>query len=79
MTSVILQRIQHRTDEIISEAQAGFRAGSSTVDQLFTLRCLAETYSEFSRYLYVCYVDFQKALNSVYRIGLWPVMRFLDY
>ena len=56
MTSVILQRIRRRTEEILSEAQAGFRAGS-TIDQLFTLRRLAETYSEFSRYLYVYYVS----------------------
>jgi len=58
MTNVILERIQQRTDEILSEALAGFRAGRSTIDQLFTLRHAAETYSEFSRYLYVCYVDF---------------------
>jgi len=83
MTSVILQRIRQRTDEILSEAQAGFRAGRSTVDQLqlFTLRGLAETYSEFSirSTPYVCYVDFQKVFNSVWRIGLWRVTRFLGY
>ena len=74
---MILQR--KRTKEILREAQAGFRAGRSTIDQLFTLRRLAESYSEFSRYLYVCYVDFQKAFDSVWRIGLWRAMRFLGY
>ena len=73
MTSVILQRIRQRTEQILS-AQAGFRAGRSTIDQLFTLRRLAETYSEF-----VCYVDFQKAFDSVWRIGLWRVMRLVGY
>jgi len=43
MTTVILQRIKKRTEEILSEAQAGFRVGRSTIDQLFTLRRLAET------------------------------------
>lgn len=62
----ILQRIRLRTEEILSEAQAGFRAGRSTIDQLFTLRRLAETYIEFSKYLYVCYVDFKKAFDSVW-------------
>jgi len=37
MTSVTLQRIRLRTDEILSEAQAGFRVGRSTIDQLFTI------------------------------------------
>jgi len=39
---VLLQRIRKRTNEILSESQAGFRGGRSTVDQLFTLRRLAE-------------------------------------
>ena len=66
MTSIILQRIRLRTEEILTEAQAGFLAGRSTIDQLFTLRRLAETYIEFSKYLYVCYVDFKKVFDSVW-------------
>ena len=27
----------------------------------------------------MCYVDFQKAFDSVWRIGLWQVMRFFGY
>ena len=46
---------------------------------MFTLRQLAEIYSEFSKYLYVCYVDFQQAFDSVWHIGLWRAMRFLGY
>jgi len=40
---------------------------------------LAEKYVKFGKYLYVCYVDFQKAFDSVWRIGLWRVMKFLGY
>src|SRR5664279_4199047 len=43
--SVVLQRIRKRTDEILTESQAGFRRGRSTIDQLFSLRLLAETYT----------------------------------
>ena len=46
---------------------------------LFTLRQLAEKYAEFGKHLYVCYIDFQKAFDSVWRAGLWTVMRFLGY
>jgi len=77
MASVILQR--QRTEEILSEAQAGFRPGRSTIDELFTLRRLTEMYIEYGKYLYVCYIDFQKAFGSVWRIGLWRVMWFLGY
>jgi len=78
-SSVILQRIKKRTEEILAEAQAGFRANRSTVDQIFTLRQLAEKYEEFSKELYVCYIDFRKAFDSVWRKGLWKVMRHYGY
>ena len=75
--SIILQRIRKRTDEILTESQAGFRKSRSTIDQLFSLRQLAEKYAEFSKHLYVCYVDYQKAFDSVWRDGLWRVMYHL--
>ena len=72
MTSIILQRIGQRTQEILDEGQAGFRAGRSTIDQLFTLRRMAEIYSEFCTYLYVCYVDFRKACDRQC-VAIWAV------
>ena len=79
MESIILQRIRKRTYEVLTEAQAGFRAGRSTIYQLFTLRRMTEEYIEYGKDLYVCYVDFQKALDSVWRGSLWQVMRHLGY
>jgi len=75
-SSIILQRIRKRTEEILSGAHAGFRPGRSTIDQNFTLRQPAEKYGEFSRELFVCYVDFRKAFDSVWQKGLWTVMRY---
>ena len=77
--SILLQRIRRRTDEILAEEQAGFRHGRSTIDQIFTLRQIAEKYMEHNRQLYVCYVDFRKAFDSIWRRGLWTVMRHLGY
>src|SRR6218665_378659 len=78
-TSIILQRIKKRTEEILSEAQAGFRENRSTIDQIFTLRQIAEKYEEYGKELYVCYIDFRKAFDSVWRKGLWRVMRHYGY
>jgi hypothetical protein len=66
-TSNLLQRLKSTTDEIFAEEQAGFRAGRSTTDQIFTLRQLAEKNVEFSEELYICYIDFRKAFNSPWR------------
>ena len=79
MASILLQRIKPRTEEILSEAQAGFRSNRSTIDQLLSLRLMTEKYIEFGKDLFLCYVDFQKAFDSVWEKGLWQVMRHLGY
>ena len=63
--SIILQRIKGRTEEILAEAQCRFRANRSRTDQIFTLRQLAEKYKEFGKDLYVCYINFKKAFNTI--------------
>jgi len=78
-SSVVLQRIRQRTEEVLSEAQAVFRLGRSTVNQIFTLRQLDEKYNQFSKQLFVCYIDFRKVSDSVWRKGLWTVMRHYGY
>src|SRR5664279_4512148 len=79
IATIILHRIRSHTEEILSEAQAGFRSGRSTIDQLLSLRILAEKYQEYDKDMYICYVDFQKAFDSVWRRGLWQTMRHLGY
>jgi len=78
-TAILMERLKKRTEEILSEEQAGFRASRSTIDQIFTLRQIAGKYADFSKDLFLCYVDFKKAFDSVWREGLWKVMRRLGY
>ena len=79
ITTIIQRRILKRAEEVISESQAGFRPGRSTVDQLFTLRQIAEKYLEKDRELYCCYIDFEKAFDSVWQEGIWRALRFFDF
>ena len=71
--------MQTRTEEILAESQADFWPGSSAIDQLFTLRQQAEKYNEKQKPLYCCYIDFQKAFDTVWQEGLWQAMRQLGY
>ena len=77
--SVLMQRIKTRTEEILSEAQAGFRSGRSTIDHLYTLPSIEEKYLEYGTDMFACYIDFRKAFDSVWREGLWKVMRYYRY
>ena len=56
---------------IISENQAGFRKGYSTVDNIFVLHALIDLYFSFGKKLYCTFVDFKKAFDTVWRTGLW--------
>ena len=77
---IIFNRLRKRTEEILLEEHAGFRADRSTIDQIFTLRQLTEKkYTEMNRGLYVGYIDFRKAFDSVWREGLWRVMHNLGF
>ena len=67
--------MKKRKEEILSESQAGFTPGRSTVDQLFTLRQITEKYKEGQRPLYLCYdIDYQKAFDTVWQEDLWAAM-----
>jgi hypothetical protein len=61
-------------DDILSEAQAGFRANRSTIYQIYILRQLAEKYEEYGKELLACNIDFRKAFDSMWRRALWKVM-----
>ena len=52
--------------EILEQNQIGFRKGYQTSDHIFTLCALIENYFKNNKgSLYVCFVDFKKAFDSV--------------
>ena len=56
---------------IIGEEQAGFREGYSTTDHIFVLNELINLYLEKKKRLYCCFIDYQKALDTINRTALW--------
>ena len=56
---IILNRWKPQGEKIITEEQAGFRAGRSTTEQIFNLRILCEKYLQHHQDLYHVFIDFQ--------------------
>ena len=52
---------------ILPEEQCGFRPARSKIDMLFVVRRLQELGRERKIPLYVCFIDLQKAYDSVHR------------
>ena len=59
----------------LRQEQAGFRKGRGTTEQIFILRNIIEQCNEWNSNLYVCFVDFEKAFDSVDRSVLWRIIR----
>ena len=72
-TMVLNNRLSQFADlvEIIPKAQAGFRKGYSTLDNIFVLHVLIQLYLYNNKKLYCAFIDFKKAFDTVWRVGLW--------
>ena len=54
--------------------QAGYRQGRNTTEQIFVLRNIEQVIERNSN-LYICFVDFEKAFDSVHRETLWKLLK----
>ena len=72
-TSILNARLNKFLDaySILEENQAGFHAGYSTMDHIFVLHALKEISKTQKKKLFCSFIDFSKAFDSVWRVGLW--------
>jgi len=75
MGRILIMRIAAGTDAELRKEQAGFRKGRSTTEQIFVLRNIVEQVVEWNSSLYLCFVDYEKAFDSIHRSTLWKIMR----
>ena len=77
-TSVLTHRLRKWVEEKgkVCVEQAGFRSGHSTIDHVFTLHSmiLKHVYGGGRGKLFVAFVDYKKAFDSVDRTILWSVL-----
>ena len=74
MARIIIKRLKQQVDARLRKEQAGFRKGRGTVEQIFTLRNIIEQSLEWNASLYACFIDYEKAFDSVHRETLWKIM-----
>ena len=72
-TSILNNRLTKYLEShaALNENQAGFRQGYSTADHVFTLNALIELFKSRKKNLFCTFIDFSKAFDSVWCIGLW--------
>ena len=62
---VVVNRLSAAVDEVLRKEQAGYRQGRGYTEHIFTLRNIIEECTDWQRGLFIGFVDFQKAFDSV--------------
>ncbi len=68
---IILQRLQNGLEDLLRENQCGFRRNRSCIDQLYSLRCIIHNCIEYNIPLYINFIDFKAAFDSINRGFIW--------
>ena len=72
---IIIDRIRNGIDRRLRKEQAGYRTGRGTTEQVFILRNIIEQVNEWQATLYMNFIDFEKAFDSVHHESLWIIMK----
>jgi hypothetical protein len=72
---IIRSRMKPRIEQQMAEEQAGFRPGRGTIEQIFSLRLMAEKYNELQHgELYWIFIDFKKAFDRICHELMWKIL-----
>ena len=71
---ILLEVMKTEVDRLLREEQASCGKERSCTDHIATLRVIIEHTLEWNSPLYITFVDFEKAFNSVDRTVLWKLL-----
>nr|KAG5693732.1 hypothetical protein BaRGS_002115 [Batillaria attramentaria] len=75
LNGILLERMREAVDPTLRDQQAGFRRNRSCADQIASLRIIVEQSLEWNSPLYINFIDYEKAFDSVDREALWKLLR----
>ena len=75
MLKILQARLQQYMNCELPNAQAGFRKGRGTRDQIANIHWIIEKAREFQKNIYFCFIDYTKALDSVDYNKLWKTLK----
>ena len=75
MPQILQAKLQQYVNHEIPDAQAGFRKGRGTRDQVADIRWIMEKAREFQKNIYFCFIDYAKAFDCVDHNELWKILQ----
>ena len=78
LLKVILKRNKTKIESVISETQRGFMAGKGTREEIYNLRTIIERYIKCGKSIYLCFIDYETAFDTVKHAKIIECMENLD-
>ena len=75
LNRVLLKRMKEAVNPNLRDQQAGFQRNRSCADQIASLRIIMEQSLEWNSPIYINFIDYEKAFNSVDRETMWKLLR----
>ena len=75
MLKILQTRLQQKMSCEIPDAQAGFRKGRGTRDQIANICLIIEKAREFQKNIYFCFIDCAKSFACVDHNKLWKILK----
>ena len=79
MLKILHARFQHYLNQELPDVQAGFRKGRETRDQIANIYWVIEKAREFQKNIYLCFISYTKAFDSVDHNKLWKALKEMEY
>lgn len=76
--SCVEDRLAAYTEKEQPVEQAGFRRNYSTIDHIHSLELVIEKYEEMNRPLYLAFIDYAKAFDSISHNSIWKALQECD-
>ena len=77
MLKILQARLQQYMNHELPGAQAGFRKGRGTRDQIANIHRIIKKARKFQKYIYFCFIDYAKACDCVDHHKLWKILKEL--
>ena len=75
MLKIFQARPQQYMNRELSDVQTGFRKGRGTRDQIANIRRITEKARKFQKNIYLCFLEYAKALDCVDHNKLWKILQ----
>ncbi|GFS12393.1 endonuclease-reverse transcriptase [Elysia marginata] len=76
---IILNRLKSKIEQELSDCQAGYRINGGTIDILFVLQILTKKVRISDQEMYITFIDYSKAFDSVKHNHLFKTMNLMGF